>query len=147
MSWYGAEVLRSHRPLDLMAAAFCFANPLTAALVVTWEPNPLSVSLQFVALAIMAPIVAALQIVVALLVRRLRSALTASPLLIVSAGASADYARVAFTADLSSSSTAGVGLILYPFIAQAIWVLPIVTVAFVAARYADKRGTSAGNLN
>ncbi len=109
----------------LAALTLCALNPLATLAVVGWDTEPLGLITQVIALGVTAPIIAWLQILAVLVVRNETSSWVIVPILLLSAAAAIDYAHMAFTLDLASSSTAGLALALYPVLRQPIWVLPL----------------------
>lgn len=107
------------------AFALCMINPLAAAVAVTWDKSLTGFITQAMAFLVIAPMVAWLQISIALLTRRSRASTYSYCMVLLSLVAAADYLRFVFSIDLASSSTAANGLLLYPLIWQPLWVLPI----------------------
>jgi hypothetical protein len=134
------HVLRQRKPSELAAAILCVVNPVVDLFIVTWNNDLPGVFFQFVALALISPVMASLQIAAtALIINEGRSPWTIWPILLLSACAAADYARFAVTLDLASSSTAAVGLVLYPVTEQAIWAVPAALLTFWIGRRVEGR--------
>ena len=121
------------------ALALCAINPIAVLTVVGWDRDPLGMITQAVAFAISLPVISCLQLFGAWVVRKEASPWTQVPILLISLAAAINYAWFVFTVDLTTSSTAGIGLILYPIMRQSLWALPIGAAAFWIGRSVEAR--------